>query len=356
MNVKIKKLVNKYGIDLSDLIVLTEGASGGYLWNPFIALEAGAQKVICKVKDSRFGCANDVKKSIEGIAQQWGCEDRIVVKENLDSQDYSCADIITNSGHLRPIGKEIIQLLKKTSVIPLMWETWEFHDDYLDFEACRHNNILVMGTNESVPPCDMSHYSSVIGVKLLLEAGLEIAGNKIILMGSTETLCGSIKKALEALGAEVAWFSSTASLGDYLYDDVGCYLKEHAAECDAILFAEHHYPYETIGGKENDINFSELKYLNPEIKIAISCGNIDKRGLEESGLFYFPKKIEPFGYMSYQSYHVGPLPVMDLFAAGLKVGEAMVRARLRGLNIRDSALYALEHSPAQDFEGDKSWL
>lgn len=237
-----------------------------------------------------------------------------------------------------------------------MWETWEFHDGYLDIEACKQNQILVMGTNESQPPCDMRNYGAAFGLKLLFEAGLEIVGNKIILLGSTDTLCSPIKKAIEYLGGEVIWFSSLfPSLGNNHYSKLNTYITENAKHIDGILFAEHLFAEELMNNIFG-VCFAELYALNSNIKIAISCGNINVDSLVDSNIYYYPKKIEPFGYMTYQSYHLGALPVMDLFAAGLKVGEAMARGRLAGYDIRESAIYAINNSPAQDFEGALAWL
>ena len=356
MNSKINKLIEKYDIDLTNLVILTEAASGPYVLNPFIALAANAKKVICKTTHSHFAKAENVIADTIELAKKFQFEDRIFVKDNLDDLDYSSADIITNSGHLRPITKDQINLLKSTAVIPLMWETWEFHDGYLDIAACKQNEILVMGTNESHPPCDMRNYGAAFGLKLLFEAGLEIAGNKIILLGSTDTLCSPIKRAIENLGGEVIWFSSLfPSLGGNHYSKLKSYIIENAAQIDGILFAEHLFP-EEIMSNAFGVSFWELYDLNPNIKIAISCGNINIDSLVNSKLHYYPRKIESFGYMTYQSYHLGALPVMDLFAAGLKVGEAMARARLAGHDIRESAICAMQNSPAQDFEGELSWI
>ena len=348
MNPKILNLVKKYNLDLSGLVVLTEAASGAYLLNPFIALAAGAKKVICKAKTTRYGLAKDITQETLALSEKWGFLNQILIKENLDPIDFKQVDIITNSGHLRPIRKEHITHLKPTAVLPLMWETWEFRDQDIDLNACKENEILVLGTNESTPPCDMKKYSAMIGVKLLIELGLEIAGNKIILMGSTSTLCGSIKEALQFLGADVVWFSHDNPESDFNYFKLRDYLIENAMHIDALLFFEHHFP-DPIIGKKAFIRFSEIERLNPHMKIGISCGNIDIEDLENSTLSYFPKDIQLFSYMTYQSFHVGALPVMDLFAAGLKVGEVMARARLSGMSIRDATFYALKNSPAMDF-------
>ena len=47
---------------------------------------------------------------------------------------------------------------------------------------------------------------------------------------------------------------------------------------------------------------------------------------------------------------------MNLFSAGVKVGQAMVRARLGGHGLKKSAEIALESSPALDLEGEWSWI
>ena len=61
------------------------------------------------------------------------------------------ADIITNSGHVRPIDAEMIGWMKPTAVIPLMYEAWEFRDADLDLAACQRRGIVVAGTNERHP-------------------------------------------------------------------------------------------------------------------------------------------------------------------------------------------------------------
>lgn len=355
MNTKIFNLVKKYNLDLSGLTVLTEAASGAYLLNPFIALAAGAKKVICQTKTTDYGLADDIIKKTHELANSWGCLDRVVVKEDLDCDDLLMADIITNSGHLRPITKEKIAKFKPTAVIPLMWETWEFRDADLDLKVCKENEILVLGTNESAPPCDMKKYGAMIGVKLLLELGLEIAGNTIILIGSTNILCIPIKNALEYLGASVVWFSYNKAESDFFYTDLSDYIVKNARNTDAIFIAEHHFS-DQVFGTNGFISFSDIQQFNQDIRIGISCGNIDIEDLKNSKLSYFPKNILPFGYMSYQSFHVGSLPVMDLFASGLKVGEVMAKARLSGLSIKDTTIHALKNSPAMDFAGTLSWL
>ena len=47
------------------------------------------------------------------------------------------ADIVTNSGHLRPLDAPTIRAMKPTAVIPLMYEAWELRPGDVDLDECR---------------------------------------------------------------------------------------------------------------------------------------------------------------------------------------------------------------------------
>jgi hypothetical protein len=54
--------------------------------------------------------------------------------------------------------------------------------------------------------------------------------------------------------------------------------------------------------------------------------------------------------MSYQPDQLGPRPVLELYAAGLRVGQAMATARLRGRSLEEATSFALRTSPAMAFD------
>ena len=63
-----------------------------------------------------------------------------------------------------------------------------------------------------------------------------------------------------------------------------------------------------------------------------------------------PEIFAAAGSMSVTTDYVGPKPLIDLHAAGLRVGELLTRARQRGLDARAAELAVLETCPfAQDF-------
>ena len=92
------------------------------------------------------------------------------------------ADIITNSGHLRPLNSEKLQHCKKGVVIPLMYEAWEWRDADLDIEFCKKNGIVVGATNERHPDVDVFNYLGDMALKMIFDAGLCPYKNSFILL------------------------------------------------------------------------------------------------------------------------------------------------------------------------------
>lgn len=53
-----------------------------------------------------------------------------------DKEIFGKSDLITNTGFVRPIDREMISLMKRTAVIPLIWKTRELREADLDLQAC----------------------------------------------------------------------------------------------------------------------------------------------------------------------------------------------------------------------------
>ena len=346
------QLINQFGVDLSGLTVYTEAASGAYLLTPIISALAGADKVFAQTRDSRYATAQQVRAETMALAEQYGVADRIDVRSGRCNECLAQSDIVTNSGFVRPLDSDLILALKPTAVIPLMWETWEFRQSDLDLDLCKDKGILVLGTKEQEPPCDLRFFTGLFALKLLFELGYD--GGKVLLLGNSPLPAGAIADHMRRLGVNVTWVSAEPE-GDMPYDQLSAHFMSHGHEYDITLLAEHkhHHPLVGVGGL---LAFHEILDVNPDLKIGIISGNIDAPGLRASGLRYFPEHISPTGFLSYQPYHMGPRPVLTLYTAGLKVGEAMARARLRGLGPKEAARDALAKSPAMDFTGEMAWL
>ena len=342
------RCVDELELDLSGLTVFTEAASGPYLHTPILAAVAGAARVYAVAADSPYALRDDVAAATAEAARAHGVADRVEVVFERAPEHVGDSDIVTNSGFVRPIDRGLIEAMKPTAVVPLMWETWEFRDADLDLAACRERGILVLGTNESAGPLDLYGYSGFLALKLLFELGLEGHKTRTVLLGTGPTLARPIFELFRSVGIPVEWFAE-GEPGSRPYAHLQTFVGEHGAEVDAYVVAEHVAPLLLLG-TDGLVDFDAIRSANAGAAVGIVSGNVDRDGLSASGLRYAPARLRPFGYMSYAPWELGPRPVLELYGAGLKVGEAMARARLRGLDAEAATAYALAHSPAMAFE------
>jgi hypothetical protein len=345
-------LIKGFELNLSGLTVYTEAASGPYLLTPVLASLAGAEFVYAQAGNSRFGIAQDVENNIVRSSQAMGVSTKVKVLSQRSHSALAESDIITNSGFVRPINEDLIKALKTTAVIPLMWETWEFRASDFDLKFCKKKGILVMGTNEHEPPCDMTHYIGWLSLKLLFELGFD--GGRVLVLGNASMPAGPIVDYMRRINIDVTWISAEHN-GDFSYEELYSHFQDQGASYDVMIIAEHKHAHLLLG-RTGLLDFEMICGINPDLKIGVICGNINTEELASSGLHYLPKEIQAFGYISYQPYMMGIRPVLNLYAAGLKVGEAMARARLKGLSPSDAAKDAFKNSPAMDFEGDLAWI
>ena len=343
MNIKrIEKLIgdaiDTYNLDLSGLTVFTEAASGNYVVTPLIAALAGSDRVFAITRDSRYGKAADVRKFTLELAQRWGVGDRIEVVSDKIPSILSQVDIVTNLGFVRPIDKSMIAHLKPTAVLPLMWETWEFRDADLDLAECRRKGILVLGTNEREAGLDLFTYVGYLAVKLAFELEIEIYRSKVVVVGSGVFGESSVK-AFDKLEADVKYID--LSTGDSLDTKSA---KSTLYDADLTVLVEHHSPVCLIGN-EGQITVDELLALSPCMSLVHIAGNINREEIDRAAVPCIPQQSAAPGYMSLTTAYLGPKPVITLHTAGLKVGEAMARARLANLNPMEAEKKVLRDLP-----------
>jgi hypothetical protein len=334
--------IAKLQLSLDGLTVYTEAASGAYLFGPILAAMAGAHRVYALAADSAYGRASEIQANTVDAAKAAGVADRLVVTESKTREQVGDSDIITNSGFVRPIDATMIGWMKPTAVVPLMWETWEFRESDLDLAACREHGVLVMGTDEGKPPFPMYSYVGLLALKLLFELGLEGLRTKVLVLGGGR-MGEAIVDVLARNGADV---SSVA--GDEAYAGLAEHWRSAGASYEALICADHENPRVLIGDG-GALTARDLAASGPTVRVGVISGNVQKEALVAAGVRFFPARLQPFGFMSYQPYSLGPRPVLELFASGLKVGWAMASARLRGLDTAAAQRFALENSPAMAF-------
>ncbi len=333
----IENAISKFDLNLQNLVVLTEAASGNYIYTPMIAALAGAKKVHTVTRDSRYASTKQVIKSTSLLADYLGFGDRLEIHTRLTPRIIGEADIVTNLGFVRPLNSKFISHMKRTAVIPLMFETWELREKGFDLKECRREEICVLGTNEEDERLKTFGYLGHLVAKKLFESGIEVFQSNIVVVGSGKFAL-NITDTLEAMGAHVINISGgeTPSADGKLRG------------CDAIIAASHLSP-ELVVGNGGYISPVKLKELCPDVVLVQLNGRIDRKELDKYKIHYLPHDEPVEGHMSWSLSELGPRPVIDLNTAGLKVGELMARARQRGLSREEAEKEALRNPICQDF-------
>jgi hypothetical protein len=351
----VEEYVEQLKLDLSGMVVLTEAASGNYIYTPLIAAMANARKVLALTRDSRYGKARGVTENTRLLARYFGVEKKTIqVVASLSPQMIRKADVVTNLDFLRPINKDFISNLKPTVVISLMYETWEFREEDLDLHECWKNGIPVLGTNEHHEVLRIFDYIGHLCLKILLEAEIEVFRSKIVLVGDND-FGRNIVETLSTVGTEVLWVTNNPSdevkkLGG---TRIGRSLKEFSVQsgirdCDAIIV--NTYPDRNVViGKHGDISSKRLKELAPGTTVIQLNGLIERESLDKLGIACLPTEEPRIGHMGWTLAYLGPKPVIALNSGGLKVGELLAKAKLKGLSHVQAEQEALKNQICQDF-------
>ncbi|MBX3662273.1 MAG: hypothetical protein KF804_07485 [Burkholderiales bacterium] len=337
--------MQKYEIDCRGLTVLTEAASGAYLFNPMIPLLGGADRVITFCKNSRYAGTEEVEESMNVAYDEVGLLNRYEFRTHLDETTIGSADIVTNSGHLRPFKTNFIEKMKNTAVLPLMWESWEFRPEEIDLDTARRRGILIMGTNEHQAPCDLRPYSFLTALHLAMSHKASIIDDRILVIGDQYTLAQPIVDGFHRLNIACRRISPTCVFSE---------ATEAAAWATYIIVAEH-ANHRLLLGPGGLIDTQSLVKANTT-GVGVVSGLVDRDHLEQHGISVYPEQLAPPGFMSYMPSELGPYSVMDLFAAGIKVGQVMTRARQSGMSVTEAARHTLMNSPAMDLEGGRAWI
>ena len=321
----IRQTVASLGLSLKGRTVLTEAASGPYCVAPLNAAMAGAH-FIAFGKSTRHGSVEEVFAHLEQRLRACGVDD-CTLTDSLTPEVIGAADIITNSGHLRPLDADKLRHTKPGAVVSLMYEAWELRDSDVDIKACKNRKIPVGGLNERHPAVGVFEYLGDMAAVLIERGGLTVRDEKIVLLCNNEfgpyiakTLCAkgvrlgviATQTHRERYPADAAWLSDTPGrLNDHDFRDAS-----------AVVFTA--YPFDQVWISPHGpypVTFFQEHF--PRAVIMRFAGDIDTAALDTAGIRYFPQDVTS-GHMGVLPSDVGYEPVIRLQAGGLRVGQAML--------------------------------
>lgn len=307
----IQQAIERCELQLDNLTVLTEAATGAYAVTPVIAAIAGAKKVFAIARSSRYGTLEEVKAQTLELAELAKVSDRLEFLTEKTADIIAQADIVTNSGHVRPINAQMIAQMKPTAVIGLMYEAWEFRPEDVDLIACRQRDIKVAGVNERHPGVDVFSFLGIMAAKLLLDAGVSVYTSNILLL-CDNPFSAFIERGLVNAGANVDTVDSIAAAPiDKTYD--------------ALLVALQPRPEPVLSATDAA---AIAKYW-PGALVAQYWGDIERSAFASHNIPLCPEVEPKPGHMGILPSAVGPEPIIRLQTGGLKAAEVIWRQSLQ---------------------------
>ncbi len=302
---QIRALIDVLRLDLTGSVVLTEAATGAYVVTPVIAAAAGATHVHAVTGESAHGTVDEVVTATMALAEELGVRDRITITTDRDIDLFAMADIVTNSGHLRPIDGAAAAAMRPGTVVPLMFEAWELGAGRidLDLEALRAHGVEVAGTNERHPDIDVFGYLGLLAAVQLADAGVSAYLGRVALWCDNPFLEPMVR-GLRGAGATVR-VAATAEdlLGGPRPDAVVVAMRPRS---EPVLDA-------AVASRMGD--------AWPGVTVTQFWGDLDRSAREI--LRVWPHDPPPPGHMGVLLSRLGPEPVVRLQAGGLKVAQVL---------------------------------
>jgi CheY-like chemotaxis protein len=275
---------------------------------PVIAALAGAE-VTALTAESRHGSVEDVTAATRALAESVGVADRITITTERTPELFAKADIITNSGHVRPIVGEFADAIRPDAVIPLMFETWEIRLGRIDVDLddLLARGVRIGGTNERHPNVDIFSHLGPMAVAQLGDAGVSSYRGHIAIL-CDNVFRDFLAEGLSGAGADVIAASSASEI-----------LDRSQRPFDAILVAMMPIGRPAITGVE----LQQIADIWPDVVLVQYWGDLDRDACDALGLNYWPPVSPGAGHMGVLPSRVGPEPVVRVQTGGLKVGQVL---------------------------------
>jgi hypothetical protein len=330
---KLFKRVEALALNLKGKTVLTEAASGAYMITPVLAALAGA-KVFAFTKTTRYGTVDEIFAATRKLMEK--CTRfklDITLIDELTPEIIARADIITNSGHLRPLNEEKLQYAKDNVVIPLMYEAWEWRDADMDIKYIRKRGFKIGATNERHPDVDVFNYLGDMALKQIFDAGICPYGNRFVLICNND-FGPYISKVVSRVCDGVAVIDKNENKEKYTFDKVewiGNFpevkIPAKYRDSEAVIFTAYPFGQNWIG-EDTELSAKQIKAEFRDPFILRYAGDVDPIVLEGHGIRYFPATVDS-GHMGILPSSVGHDPIIRLQAGGLKAGEALLTGEHR---------------------------
>jgi hypothetical protein len=331
LGAKLRVVLDELALDLRGRVVLTEAATGPYVVTALLAALAGAE-VYAYARDTAYGTATQAIDATRAAGEGLAAARDITYLRELAPEVVATADVITNSGQLRPLDESLLRHAKDSLVIPLMFEAWEWREGDLDLAYARSRGMTVGATNERHPAVDVFGYLGDMALRQVLDSGTTPYRNRFVLLTNNDfgpyiaRVLGTVSAGLAVVAPDDQREAYAGLPGvDWVGGFPAMVLPDAYRDAEAVVFTA--YPFDrTWIAEGGPVDVAAMASALTHPRILRYAGDVDVRALEDHGVAYFPREV-PSGHMGVLPSAVGFDPVIRLQAGGLKAAEAMLTGR-----------------------------
>ena len=348
----MRRAVARRQLDLSGLRVLTEAGVGYARITAVLAAMAGAEAVLAIGRDTPQASRKDAEQQTGWLAAVAGVQDRVRFFPSRLQAPLATVDLVTDLPGVRPIDETLTRNLPDTAVVAIMGGAAHWRPADVDVATCRRAGIAVAGVDEDA--LGLYRDLAMEAVWGLLSLGVAVPGAMVLAAGDGDAY-GHVVAALAALHAHVLVAAPEAAGRIELYGGrkVGDALADAGAlarlpEADALVLCPSSPEQRWFG--PGGLDAARLAAAAPHLAVVSQGGEGDRLALAGAGLRTWPRPRP--GPDPGALFELVPGPLIELRAAGLRVGQAMVHARRRGSSPLAAEQAAADEVHAQQLPKD----
>ena len=233
--------------------------------------------------------------------------------EELTAAHLAAADVVTNSGHLRPLDAARVSRMRPGAAVPLMYESWEFRPADVDLPACRQRGVRVAGTNEGHPKVGVYEYLGLLALRGLLQCRVPPVHSRVLLV-CDNPFVPFLARSLLGCAASLEILTRLELPAPL----AACRRQGPGGDYDAVIVADPG-PAPVIG------RAGAAKYTPQDIgrfdALVQILGDVDRAALPP--VAFYPEKAPPKGHMGINLAELGHDAIVRLQSGGLKVAQLL---------------------------------
>ena len=321
-------------LDLRGWTVATECANSAYATTAAAAVAAGAE-VWAFGRDSPWATFAESAKDVIMLSEILGARtDRLNLVQQKADIPFERVDLVTNSGHLRPLDAPIITRLPSNAIIALMFEAWEIRSGDIDLQQATNCGIPIVAVDEHHTACGAFEFVGALAVSEAMRQNWSV-GNADVAIISDNAFLEPIARAFTALDARITAIDpnerSPSPRCDVAVCDKTTILERDGPRFDLCVLATT--PANVVGFKgapHVEQELAELIIATGAYGCIQLWGDVDRALAEGEGVVFAPREAPSPGHQAIPMNAAGHEATVRLQVGGLA-------AAVHGRSICDGA-------------------